>query len=741
MPTTEPATLDDRINFLVEAVDPEIRLGLQQQLRTLRGADNPLGVVLGMSRLAIQLFRLIYRDAGKKWPDGDNLYSVIVRAAKGDAAEKIPGYQILPEALDSPLHTLRVMSNKVDHAAERFRIGVDEAEMVLNALLSVLRWYYCDSSLASPPLPAIYSFGPPTPAGPPRVPRSGADGAPSNLPYFDDAFVGRLHELEQIRFLLVDEAKGVVTITGTGGIGKTRFACEAARALLPYFPGGAFLVELKERLTIDDLCVAIGDAFGLRLDQQDRPIDVIGSFLRSLARPTLLVLDNFEHMAIHADRTVRAWRSTARAVQMLVTSRVSLGTSGEHLFPLPSLDVPPPVILGTGEALAPGAGPVQEPPGLGSEDIRAIGHNEAVRLFCQAASSRGRRFELDAATAIPVVQICQLLQGQPLPIILVAKRARFRPVLDLYLEASESPLEAAFADGQTLRATIAWSYDLLSEGERDVFRQVCVFRDGFTSDAVDEVVAPSDGSGRSAEEFVERLCDYSLVECVPRPDGRTRFTLFQTVLDFGRNLWPEGPDRPPPGVALRWAEYCARSAELWAGRIPTEECGPALDRLVEERENLLAAHRWALASGEAHLASRIILAFAPALKYRGPWTIRVERLLETLDVTPLDDGRLGVLLRIEALGRPLGHRRLPGRAGGRPGGPGRGPGPPRHGSPPPRPLAGRGGEAGRGQRKDGPRRPTARGGPGPRDPGTGRIHHRPPRDRPRFHLRPRRKVR
>jgi serine/threonine protein kinase len=148
-----PQTLDQRINALTPEVDEEIRTELQQVLRTLRQARYPVGAILAMSRVALRLFRIIYDAAGKPWPS-DNLFDVIVRAARGDPEKKVPGYHIIPDALDSPLHMLRILSNRADHDGEQFQLGPESAESVLNAFLTVLRWFYCESpfgpSLVSP---------------------------------------------------------------------------------------------------------------------------------------------------------------------------------------------------------------------------------------------------------------------------------------------------------------------------------------------------------------------------------------------------------------------------------------------------------------------------------------------------------------------------------------------------------------------------------------------------------------
>jgi uncharacterized protein len=152
---SKPLNLDDRITCLVPEIDPSIREELQRILQTLRRADYPVGVIQMMSRLALRLFRRIYDAAGHPFPS-DNLFDVIVRAGDGDRERGVNGYRILPDALDSPLHTLRVLSNKIDHGVEKFPMGVEEAELVLNAFLSVLKWFHCESGL-TPLLPSIYA--------------------------------------------------------------------------------------------------------------------------------------------------------------------------------------------------------------------------------------------------------------------------------------------------------------------------------------------------------------------------------------------------------------------------------------------------------------------------------------------------------------------------------------------------------------------------------------------------------
>jgi hypothetical protein len=152
----EPRTLDQRIGRLSPEIDPLIRKELVQIYRVLRELDNPVGVVLQMTRLTLRLFRHIYADAKQPWPS-DNLYDVVIRAANGDPEKGIKGYRIIPAPIDSAVHTLRVFSNKADHADDVLRFGAEEAELVLGAFLSLLKWYYCESGLPKRPLASLYA--------------------------------------------------------------------------------------------------------------------------------------------------------------------------------------------------------------------------------------------------------------------------------------------------------------------------------------------------------------------------------------------------------------------------------------------------------------------------------------------------------------------------------------------------------------------------------------------------------
>jgi hypothetical protein len=243
----EPTTLDERILRLAPEVDPSIRTELRQVLGTLRAVGYARAVIVMLSGLALRLFRHIYQAAGKPIPS-DNLFDVIVRAAKGDPDKGVSGYRILPDALDSPLHTLRIWSNKIDHDRAEFLMGAEEAELVLNAFLSVLKWFYCESGLTTK-LPSLYGSAPPdrraaNAAGPAKVWRPLVCYPLQPAPHFQ----GR----EKLRGELLEWARGpatpdrVVSLVAVGGTGKTALAERVLTDLGDRSPAGVLVWSFYE---------------------------------------------------------------------------------------------------------------------------------------------------------------------------------------------------------------------------------------------------------------------------------------------------------------------------------------------------------------------------------------------------------------------------------------------------------------------------------------------------------------
>ncbi|MER6003625.1 LuxR C-terminal-related transcriptional regulator [Nonomuraea angiospora] len=320
-----------------------------------------------------------------------------------------------------------------------------------------------------------------TMARPPR--RSG------NLPAEATSFIGRRHELAEVRKKLT-EAR-LVSLVGPGGVGKTRLAVRTASGLGRGFPGGAWLVELAE---VRDPA-RVGDTVLATLDLRDQaaadPLARLPAHLRD--KRLLIVLDNCEHLLEAASRLVTEIMKAAPGVSVLATSREPLSAPGEHVVPVPPLQLPV-------------AGP-----------LARVRQNEAVTLFVERAAAGSGAFELTAANQAAVADLCRRLDGLPLAIELAAVRTRVLTAEQILDRLSDrfglltGGVRAALPRHQTLRTAIDWSHDLLAAGEQALLRRLSVFSGRFTLEDVESVCAWDDVPAERALDLLSSLVDKSLV--------------------------------------------------------------------------------------------------------------------------------------------------------------------------------------------------------------------------------------
>jgi predicted ATPase len=384
----------------------------------------------------------------------------------------------------------------------------------------------------------------------------GSAGRISGLPADASSFVGREHELAELRSLLTGTR--LLTLAGTGGAGKTRLALELARGAEASYAGGAALVELAAvpdpRLVADGVAAALD----VRALPGRSPTETLADFLAP--RTVLLVVDNCEHVLAAAAALVDGLLRAAPNVTIVATSREPLRVPGEVVFRVPSLTIPDP-----DAALAP------------DELLRY----EAVRLFVDRAAAAAP-FALDDENAADVARICVRLDGLPLALELAAARLGalgpgvVAERLDDRFRVLRAGSHAAPTRQQTLLATLQWSHDLLELDEQLLFRRLAVFAGGFDLDAVEEVCA---GDGLERSEVVDvlaRLVEKSLV--APMDAGQQRrYRLLETVRLYARDRLVEAGEETAPADRLaQWALALAeRKRDL-----------PELD---QETANLLAA--------------------------------------------------------------------------------------------------------------------------------------------------------
>jgi predicted ATPase len=415
-----------------------------------------------------------------------------------------------------------------------------------------------------------------------------ADDAPlaGALPAPATPLLGREREAAAVEDLVVREGARLVTLTGPGGVGKSRLAVEAARRLGPGFADGVRFVELASVSSADLVAAAVATGLGLTTTGGKLVAD-LESYLR--ARQLLLVLDNFEQV-VGAAPLLAELLGAAPGVVVLVTSRVVLRLSGEHEFPVPPLPVPP-------------AG--------SSPDPEELQRYASVGLFLQRAHAAAPGFELTGGNAEAVAEICRRLDGLPLAIELAAARVRLLPppALLARLDHRFSLLTGGARDlperQRTLRNTLDWSYGLLSASEQALFARLGVFASPFSLTAAQAVGADSPDQGLATApgpvlDALGSLVDSSLVQADTR--GEPRFALLETIREYALERLGDGDGRE---AYDRHAAYFLALAEPAAAELAGPEQLTWLDRLETERDDLLAAMSWLVDQGPLDQATHL----------------------------------------------------------------------------------------------------------------------------------------
>jgi predicted ATPase/class 3 adenylate cyclase len=405
-----------------------------------------------------------------------------------------------------------------------------------------------------------------------------------NLPRPVTEYVGDLAELRRRVGGL--SGRRLVTLTGSGGVGKTRTAIEIGWLSSDHFSGGVWLVELAPLGVGDALPAAVAATLGVLLQPGSTMTESIVAWLRF--RPTLLILDNCEHVLDDVAPLVAAIEAGAPEATVLATSREPLGLAGEVVRRVPSLD------------------PV----------------TDAVQLFAERAASASDGFVLDNSNRAVVSAICARLDGIPLAIELAAARVRALSPVEILdrLEDRFRLLRSGARGGherhQTLLATVTWSVQLLSPDERCLFERLSVFAGGFDLPAVHAVCGEDAAEELDTLDMLEQLVEKSLVQAHERA-GRTRYSLLETMRQFGLERVAE---RDKAILRDRHCRHYAAMAEAsWDGRVGPDDF-PWQDWLVDELDNLRLAWAWALETGDH---ARVVSIPANLVTYAGSFPAEV----------------------------------------------------------------------------------------------------------------------
>ena len=408
----------------------------------------------------------------------------------------------------------------------------------------------------------------------------------TTLPASLTSFIGRTQEVAEIRRLL--NTARLVTLVGPPGTGKTRLSLEVAHAVADQFPNAVTFVPLAPLSHPHEVLESIAQILDAHQAQGQSVIEAVIESLHG--RPSLLILDNFEHLLDAASLTQDLLRQAPDLV-ILATSREVLRVYGEHVYNVPPLPLPDQHVTDTDE----------------------IAEYDAIRLFTQRAKASAPHFRATADNLRTVAEICTRLDGLPLPIELAAARMRlFTPDallarLDDRFETIRGQQTELTPHHQTLRDTIDWSYDLLDPDEQILLSRLSIFRGGHTLEAADEICAPD--LAIDVLDSIESLLDKSLIQLSESSDTEPRFMMLETIHTYAREKLELTGEMTL--MRHRHADYYVALAE---DLLPDTRGGPrqraALQRLVTDQDNLLVVLRWSFGEGNLVLGLRLVGALA-----------------------------------------------------------------------------------------------------------------------------------
>ena len=398
------------------------------------------------------------------------------------------------------------------------------------------------------------------------------DAHPNNLPPQPTAFIGREKELTRTRAALLDEGVRLLTLTGAGGIGKTRLALQLAAEVIHQFRHGAFFVPLAHITDPRMIVPSIAQVLGVN-EAPGRPLLYnLQEYLQD--RHTLLVLDNLEQVA-EAASVVDHLLGASPDLRIVATSRERLRLSWEREFPVPVLEIPE----------------------RRKDTLDSVSRNPAVALFVSRCRFVQPEFAVSPDNVEAVVAICIRLEGLPLAIELAAARIKILTPEEIArrLDDQSRLLRGGPRDApqrhQSLQAAISWSYELLTPDERRLFRSLSVFRGGFALESAEAV-----GSGDALDilDGLTSLVDKSLLRRVTGPDRSARFLMLETIREYGVEQLAAAGELD--GARMRHAGHLAALSEQAEGALGTAEEEGWLHRLWQDTENLRSALDWSLRS-------------------------------------------------------------------------------------------------------------------------------------------------
>lgn len=442
-------------------------------------------------------------------------------------------------------------------------------------------------------------------------PLNSVDSFPNNLPVQLTSLIGRETDIAEVKRLF--GGTRLLTLTGSGGAGKTRLSLQLAADLLEQFSDGVWFVELARISNPDLVPNTVADVLGMHITEASTPARTLMAYLRD--KQTLLILDNCEHVVDGAAHFAEAVLQSCPALKILASSRESLGIMGETAWRLPSLALPDAHQQTT---------------------LEGLGQCAAVQLFVERAKAARPDFVLTEDNAMVVSQICQRLDGLPLAIELATTRLRALSLGQIAARLNDrfrlltGGSRTALPRHQTLRTLIDWSFDLLSEAEQALLRRLAIFVGGLTLEATETVCAGDTVNPADVMDLLQQLVNKSLV-VADEIGGESRYRLLESIREYARERLLESGE----GEALR-DHHLAYYIQLTAQgeqKLKSREQQAWSERYDCEIDNLRAALEWAL-SGNKIESSLQLCANAWYFWFRrGYWTEGLRWMTAAIDVS------------------------------------------------------------------------------------------------------------
>ena len=404
-----------------------------------------------------------------------------------------------------------------------------------------------------------------------------------NIPIPLTSFIGREAELKEVATLL--SKSRLLTLTGSGGVGKTRLSIQVIAEVLDRFPDGVWFLDLAPISNPALVPNRLANLLGLRESENLSVIDLLINYFHS--RTALIIFDNCEHLIEACAQLVHSLLTSCEGLSILATSREALRVSGEIPYRVPSLEIPNPNV---------------------EIAIDEISNMEAVKLFTERAVVAASSFVMSQQNVLAIAQICQRLDGIPLAIELAAARVNMLTIeqilkrLDDRFNLLTHSFRSSLPRHQTLRATVDWSYDLLSENERLLFRRLAVFRGGWTLEAAEEVCIGDTIASKDIIALLSQLVNKSLV-LVETLKGANRYRRLETIHEFAREKLFETTE--VARLRDRHLTYFLKRAEEIEPYLTGAEQSAWMDYLDFELENIRLALEWSISSKRGEESLRL----------------------------------------------------------------------------------------------------------------------------------------